>query len=141
MWQMLVHWDYTPNAWFACYRWEYFVLELFVQLHVFWFVQIFLIVIVNMEYHIVIFIVRDSVFQLWIISAEFVSSCFCWVQLQFVSLLKYNSRWVWLDHSQFSNCLLAILVQIFDWYSVLETCTGTWTFDWELFFIFISFPV
>ena len=38
---------------------------------------IFRIVIVNMEYHIIIFIVQHSVFQLWIVSAEFVSSHFC----------------------------------------------------------------
>ena len=35
---------------------------------------ILLIVIVTMEYNIIGFIVRDSVFQLWIISAEFVFS-------------------------------------------------------------------
>ena len=74
--QMLVHWDYTPKAWFACYSWVYVVLVIFVQLHVMELVQYFLIVIVNMEYHIIIFIVRDSVFQIWIISAEFIFSLF-----------------------------------------------------------------
>ena len=53
------------------------MLVLFVQLHVMGLVQIFLIVIVHMEYHIIAFIVRDSVFQSWIVSAEFVSSLFC----------------------------------------------------------------
>ena len=61
MLQMLVHVDYTPNARFACYRWEY----------------IEQIVIVNIEYHIVIFIVIDSVLQICIVSAEFISSHFC----------------------------------------------------------------
>ena len=40
---------------------------------------IFLIVIVNMEYDIIVFIARDSMFQIWIVSAAFGSSCFCWV--------------------------------------------------------------
>ena len=50
---------------------------LFVPLHVMVMVQIFLIMIVNLEFYIIVFIVRDSVFQLWIVSAEFVSSRFC----------------------------------------------------------------
>ena len=36
-----------------------------------------LIVIVNMEYDIIVFIVCDLVFQIWIVSAEFGSSRFC----------------------------------------------------------------
>ena len=50
---------------------------LFVQLNVMGLVQIFLIVIVNMECNIIVFIIRDLVSQSWIVSAEFVSSCFC----------------------------------------------------------------
>ena len=80
MLQMLVHVDYTPNAWFACYRWEYIVLVIFLQFQVMELVQYLVIVIVNMEYYIIIFIVRNSVFQLWIVSAEFGSSRFCRVQ-------------------------------------------------------------
>ena len=38
---------------------------------------IFLIVTVNMEYHIVVLIAHDFAFQILIISAEFVSSHFC----------------------------------------------------------------
>ena len=40
---------------------------------------IFLTVIVNMEYHIIVFIPHDSVFQIWIVSVAFGSSRFCWV--------------------------------------------------------------
>ena len=43
MLQMLVHGDYTPNAWFECYRWEYIVLILFVPLHVMGLVQYFVL--------------------------------------------------------------------------------------------------
>ena len=46
------------------------MLVLVVQLHVMGLAQSFMIVIVNMEYYIIVFIVRDSVFQLWIVSAE-----------------------------------------------------------------------
>ena len=38
---------------------------------------IFLIVIVNTKNDTIVFIVPDSVFQIWIVSAEFGSSCFC----------------------------------------------------------------
>ena len=37
----------------------------------------FLIVIVNIEYDIIVFIVHDSMFQIQIVSAEFGSSRFC----------------------------------------------------------------
>ena len=83
--------------------------------------MIFLIVTVNPEYHIIVLIVRDSVFQLWIVSAEFGSSRFCWVQFLFAPLHECDSRCIWLEKLYFYNCLLAILVQIFDCYSVLET--------------------
>ena len=39
--------------------------------------MIFLIVIVNPEYHIIVLITRESVFQILIDSAGFDSSCFC----------------------------------------------------------------
>ena len=65
---------------------------------------------------------------------------FCWIwffsfllsSFQFVSLHECGSRWVWFKNLKFSNCLLGISVWIFDWYTVLETCTGTWIIDWEL---------
>ena len=38
---------------------------------------IFLIVIVNMECYIIIFNIRDSLLQICIVSAEFISSHFC----------------------------------------------------------------
>ena len=56
------------------YRCEYTVLVLVIQLYVMGLAQSFLIVIVNMEYYIIVFIVRDSVFQTWIVSAE-LNSC------------------------------------------------------------------
>ena len=64
---------------------------------------------------------------------------FCWIwffsflqsSVQFVSLHECGSLWVSLENLQFSSSLIAISVRIFDWYSVLETCTGTWIFDWE----------
>ena len=59
-----------------------------------------------------------------LISDDLISVC--------VSLHECGSRWVSLENLQFSNCLLAISVRIFDWYSVLETCIWTWTFDCEL---------
>ena len=71
------------------------VLLLFVQLHVMGLVQQFLIVIVNMEYHIIVFIVRDLVFQICIVSAEFYSSRFCWVIFKFVFL------WMSAVHGEF----------------------------------------
>ena len=52
---------------------------------------IFLIVTVNMEYHIIGLIARDFAFQISIVSAEFGSSRFC-CQLQLVSLHECCSR-------------------------------------------------
>ena len=49
------------------------MLVLFVQLQVMGLLH--MILIVKIEYHIILFIVRDSVFQLWVVSAEFVSVC------------------------------------------------------------------
>ena len=46
---------------------------LVIQLHVMGLVQIFLIVIVNMECNIMAFIIRDSLFQFGSFCAEFVS--------------------------------------------------------------------
>ena len=57
---------------------------------------IILIVIVNMEYHSIAFIVWDSV--------EF----------------------------SYGSILLNLFLLVSAEYSVLETCIGTWTFDWEL---------
>ena len=59
----LVHDDYRPNAQFACYRYEYMMLVLFAQLHVMGLTIIFLIVTMNMEYHIKVLITRNFVFQ------------------------------------------------------------------------------
>ena len=52
------------------------MLVLVIQLHVLGLAQSFLIVIVNMEYYITVFIIHDSVFQTWIVSAELNSVCF-----------------------------------------------------------------
>ena len=52
------------------------MLVLVVQLHVIGLAQSFLIVIVNMEYYIIVFIVRDLVFQIWIVSAGLNTSFF-----------------------------------------------------------------
>ena len=52
------------------------MLVLAVQLYVMGLAQSFLIVIVNMKYYIVVFIVHDSVFQIWIVSAGLISICF-----------------------------------------------------------------
>ena len=59
------------------------MLVLVVQLHVVGLGQSFLIVIVNMEYYIIVFIVRDLVFQTWIVSAELNSRCFFRVHGEF----------------------------------------------------------
>ena len=58
-------------------------------------IKIFLIVIVNMEYDIIVFIAHDSVFQIWIISAEFGSSRFCWVNfsLCFFTWVRFMVCW------------------------------------------------
>ena len=63
--------------------------------------MIFLIVIVNMEYDIIVFIVRDSVFQIWIVSAEFGSSRFCWVNfiLCFFVWVRFMVHLIWRIHS------------------------------------------
>ena len=39
---------------------------------------LFLMVIVNIEYDVIVFIARHSVFQIWIVFAEFGSSRCCW---------------------------------------------------------------
>ena len=59
------------------------MLVLVVQLHAMGLAQSFLIVIVNMEYYIIVFIVHDSVFQTWILSAELNSGCFFAVHGEF----------------------------------------------------------
>ena len=82
--QVLIHGYGTSNAQFACYRCEYIVLVLVVQLHVIGLVQSFLIVIVNIECNIIVLIVRDSLFQFGLfmlnlfllVSAEFNFSLF-----------------------------------------------------------------
>ena len=74
---------------------------------------IFRIVIVNMEYYIIVFIVRDSVFQIWILSAELNSGCF----------FTFNGEFD-LENWPFSTDLLATSVWIFNLNSELETCTG-----------------
>ena len=58
---------------------------------------IFLIVTVNMEYHIIELIARDFAFQISIVSAEFGSSYFCWVNcsLCFYALVQFKVHWSW----------------------------------------------
>ena len=109
-------WVWYTKCMFACYRCEYIVLVLVVQLHVVGLAQSFLMVIVNMEYFIIIFIIRNSVFQIWIVSAELNSGCF------FCG--SCPSWWVWLENLSFSNGLLATSVCIFNLNSELETGTG-----------------
>ena len=58
---------------------------------------IFLIVTVNMEYHIIVLIARDFAFQISFISAEFGFSRFCWVScsLCFFAWVRFKVRWSW----------------------------------------------
>ena len=57
---------------------------------------------------------------------------FYWVNFNLCFFSWMHSRWVWLENLPFSNGLLATLVWIFNLNSELETCTGTWIFNWEL---------
>ena len=129
---MLVHGYYTPNAWFVCYRYEYILLVLFVPLPVMGLVQYFglwlstwNIVLSYLSFETRSFrYVSFLLSSFLLISADLISVCVC--------LQECGSQWVWLENLQFSNCLLTISVWIFDLYSVLETCFGTWTFDRNL---------
>ena len=81
-------------------------------------VQYFLIVIVNMEYYIIIFIVCDWVFQIWIVSAEFGSSRFCWVQLSlFLCMSAVHGEYDW------RSCSSLIVYSQFRY----EFSTGIWS--------------
>ena len=57
---------------------------------------------------------------------------FCWVNfsLRFFAWVRFMVRLI----GEFAVLQLFArnLVLIFDWYSVPETCVGTWIFDWEL---------
>ena len=125
-------WGLHNKSWFTCYRYGYIVLVLVVQLHVMglvescswlwlWTWNMILL------YFSLVKCFRYGSFLLnlvLLVPAELISVC--------VSLHEYGSLWVWLENLKFSNCLLAISVQIFDLNSELETCTGTRIFDYEL---------
>ena len=100
----LVHKNYLYN----CMSWD-------------WYNNI-LIVIVNMEYHIIVLMARDSVFQISIVSAEFGSSRFCWVNfsLCFFAWVCSMVRW-------------RICSSLTVWSQLLyESLTGTWTGNLDL---------
>ena len=82
----------------------------------------FLIVTVNIKYHIIVPIARDFAFQTSIVSAEFGYSRLCWVNcsLCFIAWVRLG-----LENVQFSNFSIANSTRIFDLNSALGTCTGT----------------
>ena len=82
------------------------------DLHVMGLVQSFLIVIVNMEYYIIIFIICDSVFQTWIVSAELNSGCF----------FAVNGEFDWRICHSLKVCSQLLYGSYLN--SELETCTG-----------------
>ena len=92
---------------------------------------IFMILIVNMEYYIIIFNARDSLLQICIISAEFISSHFYWFNF---SLLFFT--WVvrgefdWRICSSLTVCL-QFLYGSSTWIWNLKCVLGTWIFNWE----------
>ena len=102
------------------------MLVLVVQLNVMGLAQSFLIVIVNTEYYIIVFIIHDSVFQTWIVSAELNSNCFFAVHGEFdwrichsltvCSQLRYESS---------------------TWIRNLKLVLGTWIFNWEPTYLLI----
>ena len=84
---------------------------------------IFLTVIVNIEYHIIVFIPRDSVFQIWIVSAAFSSSCFCWVTCSLILCISaVLGEFDWRICSS-----LTVRSQL--WY---ESATWIWNLDLQL---------
>ena len=81
--------------------------------------QSFLIVIVNLEFYIIIFIVRDLVFQTWIVSAELNSGCFFAVHGEFDwrichSLMVCSQLWYG-SSTWIRNLKLVLGTLIFDW--------------------------
>ena len=82
----LVHDDHRPNAQFACYRYDYTVLVLFAQIACYGIgTIIFLIVTVSMEYHIIVLITCNFVFQRSIVSV--------WISFLLVSAVLF-AVWV-----------------------------------------------
>ena len=86
---------------------------------------IFLIVTVNMEYHIIVLITRDFVFlDINHFCMDFFSSRFCWViwSLSFYLCQHYHISWVGVFHNLLS---FAITAASFDLGLLLESLTGT----------------
>ena len=96
------------------------MLVLFVQLHVMGLVQYFLIVIVNMEYHIIVFIVRDSVFLL-------ISAVPCEFDCRICSSLTVCSQFQY-ESSTGTRYLKLVLGLEF---STEELGLETWIFNWD----------
>ena len=86
---------------------------------------IFLIVIVNMEYHIIVFITRDSVFQIWIVSPEIGYSRFCWVNFSLCFFAWVRFKVCWRNCSSLTVCSQlryesSTCVRNMDWHSNLQ---------------------
>ena len=93
---------------------------------------IFLLVIVNMEYDIIVFIVPNLVFQIWIISAKFGSSRFCWVNFSlFLCMSVVHGEFVWRICSSLTVCS-QFLYESSTWIRNLKLVLGTWIFNYEL---------
>ena len=126
MLQMLVPGDYTPNAWFCMLQVGVHCAGIICTIAYYGIGIIFWIVIVNMEYYIIVFIVRDSVFQIWTIFAELNSGCFFVVHGEF-------------DWRIFRS--LTVCSQLRDgsstWIRNLKLVLGTWIFNWEPTYLWI----
>ena len=85
---------------------------------------IFLIVTANMDYHIIVLITPDFVFQ----TSRFFSFLLSFLQFEFLCMSAVQGE-LWLENVQFSNCLIATSTRIFDLNSGLglrlESSTGT----------------
>ena len=92
---------------------------------------IFLIVIANMEYHIIVLFARDFAFQILNVSAEFSSSCLCWVNcsLCFFAWVWFKLHWSWRICSSLTG-RSRLRRESLTWTRNLELVLGL--FDWEL---------
>ena len=92
---------------------------------------IFLIVTVNLEYHIIVLIAHYFVFQTSIVSAEFDFFSFLLSFSVCVSLHESGSMWVWGWRMCSSLIFRSRLQHKSSTWTQLGTWTGTRIFDWD----------
>ena len=92
--------------------------------------------IVNMEYYIIVFNVQDSLLQICIVSAEFISSHFCW--------FNFSLRFIaWVVRGEFdwricsSLTCLQFLYGSSTWIQDLKLALGTLILNWAPTYLLI----